>query len=388
MITKNTKVLFLIIYSVLFGLTYSYSYADDDWLKNSTEISSEINRDYVDNYWKNYSTYENAFSVIDNDYNSWVINKATWKNIHEVLMKKTTSNNVSTTSKYDEYYKMFKEKYLSDLENWDFDDIKKEMQGFLNDAEYLSQNPTSPYYNNMELYKIKAQVLNDLINKFSNNNKVVKENYLNEKKQMQETLKKFSEFKKDLEEELSELREEITSENLDEKLQEFDELKTEFLEKAKSEFSNVEASQKIIEQRFEIFYKNQFELRKNAINAKEKIKSEVDKQEIKKEYLEKKQEVKSEVKKLKDDIKDTRAQMVSSYKTAFSKQISSRLDQMSEEKLNIVLNRINLAIEKYSNSKLSETKKQKVLAQLEALKLLVEEKLNITDEVNIEELLN
>ena len=111
------------------------------------------------------------------------------------------------------------------------------MQGFLNDAEYLSQNPTSPYYNNMELYKIKAQVLNDLINKFSNNNKVVKENYLNEKKQMQETLKKFSEFKKDLEEELSELREEITSENLDEKLQEFDELKTEFLEKAKSEFS-------------------------------------------------------------------------------------------------------------------------------------------------------
>lgn len=375
MITKNTKVLFLIAFSVMFGLTYNYSYADDESPNYSTEMSSEVNKDYVDNFWKNYSTYENAFSVIDKDYNSWVINKETWKNIHEVLMKKTTTNEVSTTSKYDEYFKMFKEKYISDLEDWDFEDIKKEMQGYLNDAQYLSQNPESPYYNNLELYKIKAQVLNDLINKYSSNDKVTRENYLNEKKQMQETLKKFSEFKKDLEEKLTDLREEITNENLEDKKQEFQELKDEFLEKVQKEFWNVESSKKIVEQRFEIFYKNQFELREKAIDLKNEVK-------------EKKQEVKNEVKELRQDIKDTRAEMVAKYKTAFAKQISSRLDQMSEEKLNVVLNRINLAIEKYSNSKLSETKKQKVLSQLEALKLLVEEKLNITDEINIDEILN
>lgn len=294
--------------------------------------------------------------------------------------KVETSQNI-----YDNYYKTFKEKYYTDLTSNNLENIKKEMQSHLNDAKYLSENPDSPYYSNMELYKTKARVLQDLINNFSTNidtkniNEKPQENISSQKVL---TLKKFSEFKKTLEDKLYNLQKSINSENIEVKKQEFEELKTEFLKKVEEDFSDLDSSKALIEKRLELFYNNQLVL-KEKINETKKIVKEV-KEEIK----DKKVEVKNQVKEIKKEVKDKNIDSVKKYKELLKKQFWSKIDWMSQEKLKSSLEKLNIALTNFSNNSSITEKNQKIVNQLEALKSIIEEKINVDYDINVEEFLN
>lgn len=69
------------------------------------------------------------------------------------------------------------------------------------------------------------------------------------------------------------------------------------------------------------------------------------------------------------------------YKEKFAKSLWTKLDKLSNEKLEKVLARIDAAVEKTtSNEKLSQINKDKIMAQLEALKAIINEKLWVSEE--------
>ena len=63
------------------------------------------------------------------------------------------------------------------------------------------------------------------------------------------------------------------------------------------------------------------------------------------------------------------------------KKLGSKLDKFSDEKLEKIVKIINLKIAKFeANYKMSDSKKEKLVAVYEALKELIEEKLDNTSE--------
>lgn len=106
---------------------------------------------------------------------------------------------------------------------------------------------------------------------------------------------------------------------------------------------------------------------------------------LKKVMLDKNMEVRKENGEIRKDFKDQRQALRVKYKEKFINALGTKLDTLSETKLNKVLTKIEAAIEKTTaNDKLSEVNKNKILAQLEALKAIINEKLWITEEVDSE----
>jgi len=64
------------------------------------------------------------------------------------------------------------------------------------------------------------------------------------------------------------------------------------------------------------------------------------------------------------------------YKEAFNSRLKSRLDRISDSKLEKVATKVDAAIEKIeNNSRISDTKKDALMSQLIALKEIIDEKL-------------
>lgn len=100
---------------------------------------------------------------------------------------------------------------------------------------------------------------------------------------------------------------------------------------------------------------------------------------MKKETMEKNKELRGDNKEIRQDFRQQRQDLRVKYREQFTKALGSRLDKMNEDKLNIVITRIDSAIAKVeSNTKLTQTNKDKLLAQLDALKDLINEKLGNT----------
>ena len=82
----------------------------------------------------------------------------------------------------------------------------------------------------------------------------------------------------------------------------------------------------------------------------------------------------------------TKTSAKNTYKAAFAKKIGTKLATLSDEKLETIATKIEILIENYeANDDISDTKKEKVLAQLEALAELIEEALD--DDIDFDSLL-
>lgn len=90
-----------------------------------------------------------------------------------------------------------------------------------------------------------------------------------------------------------------------------------------------------------------------------------------------------------EEFKNKRFEMKMKYKKVFAEKLQSRLDKISDAKLEKVLVKIDTAKSKVeSNTRMSEDKKERLFAQLDALKDLINEKLDKTpDDINVDELL-
>jgi hypothetical protein len=114
--------------------------------------------------------------------------------------------------------------------------------------------------------------------------------------------------------------------------------------------------------------------------------------------LEERKEVFKQNRELRNDVSETRKsfrgenkQRISKYKEVFLKRLWNKLDKVPTDKLETLIMKINTIIAKYSaNTRLPEEKKRTILSQLEALKDIVNlrlDKVNTDEELNIEAIL-
>ena len=215
--------------------------------------------------------------------------------------------------------------------------------------------------------------------------------------------KNIKEFMNSLENEIKTLREAINKENIEEIKVKAEELKNKYLEKVKSINPDL---QKMVNERFDIFFKNQFILREELTNLKKDfdVKKEdfkkdlnVKKEDFKKEtevlkenLKIKKDEIKNNVSDLRKNLKQTKEDLKVKYKEEFKVQLANRLESLSKENLQKVLSKIETQISKIVDSNISNTSKEKILAQLYAIKEIISEKLwtDVEEELNLDELLN
>lgn len=114
---------------------------------------------------------------------------------------------------------------------------------------------------------------------------------------------------------------------------------------------------------------------------------------LKKEMLENNMDLRKENVQAKKEFVNFKQGLKAKYKERFIKSLWTKLDKLSNEKLEKVLARIDAAVEKtWANEKLSQINKDKILAQLEALKAIINEKLWVTEEdeeleINVDELI-
>ncbi len=102
---------------------------------------------------------------------------------------------------YDYHYSIFKNEFYSELLDWKFDNINKKIEWYKWDIEFISSEKWKEYINNLEIYKLKLKVLEDLKNNFENSAKNIadkKESILYEpdKKELYTLDDKNSEFEK------------------------------------------------------------------------------------------------------------------------------------------------------------------------------------------------
>jgi hypothetical protein len=105
---------------------------------------------------------------------------------------------------------------------------------------------------------------------------------------------------------------------------------------------------------------------------------------------EKKWEYKKERKEMKSEYKNRKFELRMKYKKAFAEKLSSRIDKISDKKLNIIIGRIEAALSKIeANTKISEDKKEKSVAQLVALRDIIVDKIdNTSEDIDFDEILN
>lgn len=113
--------------------------------------------------------------------------------------------------------------------------------------------------------------------------------------------------------------------------------------------------------------------------------------ELFKENQELRQENKTtrnEVKETRTEIKDTKKALRDKYKAVFSKKLEWKLDNLSADKIKAIIEKVDTLIAKYNESDLSQDKKDKLVAQLESIKGILQDKLTESEDlINVDELL-
>lgn len=255
-----------------------------------------------------------------------------WANLDNITTNSPTSEYIDTSTnnenyynEYEKYYNEFKKEFYEELSKWDFTKIEEKIKWLLWDIDYLSKNPENENYVNIEKYKIKVQALKDLKENFWYTNNLQNDNL---------------------------------------KLQDInsDKIKTEKNEMMRK----IEIEKKRLEER--IKRKEEFKKIKNT--EKEILK------EQKKIIKQKRNELKENI----SQIKNQRQELRKKYKNKFKTILKDRLETMKKTHIETVLSRIEIALEKATN--------EKIIAQLEALKELLEDRLNTIEEIiNLDELL-
>lgn len=159
-----------------------------------------------------------------------------------------------------------------------------------------------------------------------------------------------------LETEIKALRESITSTNLEEIKSKIEVLRVSYTDQVKAlwyEQSITDSLLKMLNERFNIFTKVNVEAKPALAEKKEAIKN-----------------VTGEVKSKRDELR-------TKYKEWFKKQLGTKVEKLPVEKLNRVIVNIDKLVQTItSNTSLSTTKKEALLAQLEAFKEIINDQLS------------
>lgn len=155
------------------------------------------------------------------------------------------------------------------------------------------------------------------------------------------------------------------------------------LQQLKANFASQEVKKELPKQEMynkqKVYEEKQAELKKINQEKQEQIKKIVaEKQEDTKKHMEWK---KQEMKEVKDTYRDQKQELIKKYKQQFQKTLSQRIANLSEEQTIKVMTNVEKAIQKYENLSLSEERRQRFLAQLEALKQLLQARLDESQDV-------
>ncbi len=192
-----------------------------------------------------------------------------------------------------------------------------------------------------------------------------------------------TELKSALEKELLELKSSITKENLSEIKAKYQEIKAKYQEKLKILFPNNENALRLVNEKFQIFEKANFQAIVN--NLKDKVDNAKEKLDTTKEKIEKAKQ-KLEESKQKTQTSKVNNELVGKYKKVFEEKYKEKIAKLSQEKLKTILVVIDKNIADLSSS--TSTKKDATIAQLTALKWVINDVLAESSiEIDIESLL-
>lgn len=196
----------------------------------------------------------------------------------------------------------------------------------------------------------------------------------------QEEKDELFELRKEYQEELNELLSELkstdlTEEDIAEIKADIEELKAEYLDAVKEIVWEDEQVLKFLELRMWVFRENQ-QLRDENKDLREDMRQEMWTWMMNSFQWGNK-------------IMDKKMELRQKYKKVFAKPLESKIENIPVEKLKLISSRIDTLIEKYSSMDMDETKKEKTIAQLEAIKEIIDDKLTTSEDMlDIDEILN
>jgi Zn-dependent oligopeptidase len=92
-------------------------------------------------------------------------------------------------------------------------------------------------------------------------------------------------------------------------------------------------------------------------------------------------EIRNEISDKRKEFREEKKELVGKYKQAFVSKLGSKLEKIPTDRLDAISQKIDGLIEKFSeNTRLSDTKKEALLGQLEALKDIIDDRINATEE--------
>lgn len=300
-------------------------------------ISVEKDKNYIENF--DASTWVNKYIIYAMS-SFWELLKS-----NEVIL------NMWPNGWYDFWNKSW---------TWILKEFKEDKEKYKSDKKDLREQYKSDNYKNKEDYKSQKQE----ITKKPEMENPMKD--LNLSKEQKDSLEK---LKVSLENDLKNLRETLNATNIDEIKLKADQLKTDYISKIKSIWESEEFV-KLIENRFEIFYKNQFENREAIKKVNENFKEKS--------------------KELKQDFKESKENLKEKYKEIITKKYKDKLSTYPEDRLKVVLDKLNARKEKIlSDTKITEKKKELSIYQIEwlitVINQIIEEK---SSELNLDDIIN
>lgn len=270
---------------------------------------------------------------------------------------------------FESYYDQFKKEFSHALSKWDFSEIDKKIAWYEGDVKYLSENPESEHAKHLSVYKEKLQALKDLKANFASSTWEV----------------------------VSQVSQEIDSEYIDNFIKNFSTYEKPY-SIIDADFKAAKINKATWQKAWNHIQEQKKNEVKNYVDKKgEEIKKQADtkKEEVKKYIEDKNKEVKKQLEEKKDDIKKkiedttvTLQSLTKKYKAEFEKTFWSKIANLSEEKTQKVIQNVEKAKEKYNAlTTITEEQKTKYIAQLDALKLLLEARLEkVKDMIDIESL--
>ena len=102
-------------------------------------------------------------------------------------------------------------------------------------------------------------------------------------------------------------------------------------------------------------------------------------------------EIRNEISEKRKEFREEKKELVGKYKKAFVNKLGNKLEKIPTDRLDAISQKIDGIIEVYSNNtRLSEEKKDALLSQLEALKDIIDDRINeseVEEELDIEAIL-
>ncbi len=269
---------------------------------------------------------------------------------------------------FESYYDQFKKEFYHDLSKWNFSGIDKKIAWYEWDIKYLSENSESEHAKHLPVYKEKLQALKDVKANFLSGSTTTSQiSEENDTSYVDNFIKNFSTYENPYSV--------IDTDYKNGKINKVTWQKAWNYIQEPSKSDVKDSWDKKIE-----------DIKKDFDNKKEDLKKYMEEKntQVKKEFDDKKGDMKKKV----EDVVLTTQSLVKKYKWEFEKTLGVKIANLSEERTTKVIQNVEKAREKYKAlTTITEEQKTKYLAQLDALKLLLQARLNeLQDMIDIEAL--